>query len=168
MSFLVPKIDSKNAKEAWRAYRMVTRGAEEAVGILRRGDVLPEVKEQIFAWELKYKPQIVGLILQDPSHPCFQKAKRLSDEEKAAIAGFMQNFLDDFLAGHPEADIDFIHGEDSLRKLCRQPESIGVIMPEISKQSFFRDVTRLGVLPRKTFSMGEAHEKRFYMEARRI
>ena len=79
-----------------------------------------------------------------------------------------QNFLDDFLAGHPEADIDFIHGEDSLRKLCRQPESIGVIMPEISKQSFFRDVTRLGVLPRKTFSMGEAHEKRFYMEARRI
>lgn len=84
MSFLVPKIDSKNAKEAWRAYRMVTRGAEEAVGILRRGDVLPEVKEQIFAWELKYKPQIVGLILQDPSHPCFQKAKQLSDEEKAA------------------------------------------------------------------------------------
>ena len=92
----------------------------------------------------------------------------VENPEGAIPCETVQNFLDDFLAGHPEADIDFIHGEDSLRKLCRQPESIGVIMPEISKQSFFRDVTRLGVLPRKTFSMGEAHEKRFYMEARRI
>ena len=41
-------------------------------------------------------------------------------------------------------------------------------MPPIDKHTFFEDVIRLGVLPRKTFSMGEANEKRFYMEAKRI
>ena len=42
------------------------------------------------------------------------------------------------------------------------------VLPEIDKHTFFADVERLGVLPRKTFSMGEADEKRFYMEAKRI
>ena len=68
----------------------------------------------------------------------------------------IQKFLDAFLAKHPEAGIDFIHGEGSLRALAAKPHS------------FFRDVEKLGVLPRKTFSMGEADEKRFYMEAKEI
>ena len=80
----------------------------------------------------------------------------------------IQKFLDDFLSRHPEAGIDFIHGEGSLRTLAAKPETVGFLLPEIDKHSFFKDVEKLGVLPRKTFSMGEADEKRFYMEAKRI
>lgn len=79
-----------------------------------------------------------------------------------------QRFLDDFLSRHPETEIDFIHGSDSLKKLSRRQENVGLLMPPIDKHTFFEDVIRLGVLPRKTFSMGEANEKRFYMEAKRI
>ena len=80
----------------------------------------------------------------------------------------IQKFLDDFLSRHPEAGIDFIHGEGSLRTLAAKPETVGFLLPEIDKHTFFKDVEKLGVLPRKTFSMGEADEKRFYMEAKRI
>ena len=80
----------------------------------------------------------------------------------------LQKYLDDFLARHPEAEIDFIHGEQSLRTLAQAPDAVGFLLPEIDKHSFFADVRRLGVLPRKTFSMGEADEKRFYFEAKRI
>ena len=80
----------------------------------------------------------------------------------------IQKFLDTFLANHPESGIDFIHGEGSLRALSAKPGTVGFLLPEIDKHSFFKDVERLGVLPRKTFSMGEADEKRFYMEAKKI
>jgi hypothetical protein len=80
----------------------------------------------------------------------------------------IQRFLDDYLAGHPAAAIDYIHGEEALRKLAAREGSVGFLLPEIDKGSFFADVKKLGVLPRKTFSMGEADEKRFYLEAKRI
>ena len=80
----------------------------------------------------------------------------------------IQKYLDDFLARHPEAEIDYIHGEGSLRTLARAKGSVGFLLPEIDKDTFFADVEKLGVLPRKTFSMGEADEKRFYMEAKKI
>ena len=80
----------------------------------------------------------------------------------------IQTWLDDFLSRHPESSIDYIHGESSLRTLSEQPQSVGFLLPPIDKNTFFRDVSVLGVLPRKTFSMGEANEKRYYMEARRI
>ncbi len=80
----------------------------------------------------------------------------------------IQKFLDDFLARHRETTIDYIHGEQSLRTLASAPGAVGFLLPEIDKHSFFADVKKLGVLPRKTFSMGEADEKRFYMEAKEI
>jgi len=80
----------------------------------------------------------------------------------------IQKFLDDFLKRHPEAGIDFIHGEGSLRALAAKQKTVGFLLPEIDKHTFFQDVEKLGVLPRKTFSMGEADEKRFYMEAKAI
>ena len=80
----------------------------------------------------------------------------------------IQKYLDDFLARHPEAEIDYIHGEASLRALASADRAAGFLLPEIDKGAFFADVKKLGVLPRKTFSMGEADEKRFYMEAKEI
>ena len=92
----------------------------------------------------------------------------VGNPEGAIPCETLQKFLDDYLAAHPEAEIDFIHGEQSLRTLASAPGALGFLLPEIDKSTFFADVERLGVLPRKTFSMGEADEKRFYMEAKRI
>lgn len=80
----------------------------------------------------------------------------------------LQTYLDDFLARHPEAEIDYIHGDDVLRGLAEAPGAIGFLLPPLAKADFFRAVSTLGILPRKTFSMGHAHEKRFYMECRQI
>ena len=92
----------------------------------------------------------------------------VKDPEGAIPCETIQKFLDDFLARHSETTIDYIHGEQSLRTLASAPGAVGFLLPEIDKHSFFADVKKLGVLPRKTFSMGEADEKRFYMEAKEI
>ncbi|MBP5262476.1 MAG: DUF1015 domain-containing protein [Clostridiales bacterium] len=64
-------------------------------------------------------------------------------------------------------NVDYIHGEDSLRELSKE-NNTGIMLPPISKDTFFETVARDGIFPRKTFSMGEAFEKRFYLEARLI
>ncbi len=92
----------------------------------------------------------------------------IGNPEGAIPCETIQLFLDDFLSRHPESEIDFIHGGQSLRTLAQAPGSMGFLLPEIDKHAFFEDVKKLGVLPRKTFSMGEADEKRYYMEAKRI
>jgi hypothetical protein len=83
-------------------------------------------------------------------------------------AGTIQEFLDAFLKAHPGAGIDYIHGRESLEALAKKPGNLGLYLPPIDKSSFFGTVIRDGVMPRKTFSMGEAPEKRFYVEARKI
>jgi len=80
----------------------------------------------------------------------------------------LQAFLDDYLPRQFGARIDYIHGEDALEQLGAQPGHIGFYLPTLDKNDFFRTVIHDGALPRKTFSMGEADEKRFYLECRRI
>ena len=80
----------------------------------------------------------------------------------------LQAFLDGYLARHPEASVDYIHGEAALRKLVCGPDRLGFMPRAFDKGELFGYIRRYGVLPRKTFSMGEATEKRYYMEARRI
>lgn len=79
----------------------------------------------------------------------------------------IQAFIDEYLESN-EGSVDYIHGDDELEKLCRERDAIGIAMPAIDKNKFFEYIVRNGSLPRKTFSMGEAEEKRYYMEARRI
>lgn len=80
----------------------------------------------------------------------------------------LQAFLDDFLAQNGEVKIDYIHGQDSLKKLSQAPGNMGFFLPDPAKADLFRGVILDGVLPRKTFSMGEAREKRYYMESKKI
>ena len=82
--------------------------------------------------------------------------------------GTLQRFLDEYLRSHPEARVDYIHGADVVRSLAAQPNTVGFLLPAMGKEELFPTVIHDGVLPRKTFSMGEAHDKRFYLEARRI
>ena len=81
--------------------------------------------------------------------------------------GSLQKFIDDY----PKANggrVDYIHGEDVVNRLGAEPGNAGFILPVISKDSFFPTVICDGALPRKTFSMGDAWDKRFYLEARII
>lgn len=81
--------------------------------------------------------------------------------------GSLQKFLDDYLAENG-GKIDYIHGEDVVRSLCKKSGAVGFLLPRMAKSELFPTVIKDGALPRKTFSMGHAHDKRFYCEARRI
>lgn len=83
-------------------------------------------------------------------------------------AGTLQMCLDEFLKQHPESEIDYIHGDKTVEELGSKPGNIGFILPPLNKAELFTSVASYGVLPRKTFSMGDAEEKRYYMECRRI
>ena len=93
---------------------------------------------------------------------------QFSPSAQTLAAGSVQAFLDPYLERHPETSIDYIHGSGSLEALAARPGNLGLYLPPVDKASFFRTVITSGVMPRKTFSMGEAPEKRFYMESRRI
>lgn len=80
----------------------------------------------------------------------------------------LQNFLDAYLSSHPNARIDYIHGEDVVYALGQKKGNIGFLLPDICKEDLFKGVIMDGVLPRKTFSMGEANEKRYYMECKAL
>jgi len=82
--------------------------------------------------------------------------------------GTLQTFLDDFLATHQGSKVDYIHGAEVVTTLGSQPGRIGFYLPVMDKRDLFKTVILDGALPRKTFSMGEAVEKRFYLESRRI
>ena len=88
---------------------------------------------------------------------------------KAQLAvGTLQSFLDGWLKTHKGAGIDYIHGEQVVRDLARRADAVGFLLPAMGKEQLFPTVIHDGVLPRKTFSMGHANDKRFYLEARRI
>ena len=81
--------------------------------------------------------------------------------------GTLQRFLDDYLQNNP-GRVDYIHGAQVARDLARRKDTIAFLLPAMGKEELFPTVIHDGVLPRKTFSMGRAQDKRFYLEARRI
>jgi hypothetical protein len=91
----------------------------------------------------------------------------IPNPEAQLPVGTLQAFLDDYLAHHP-GRIDYIHGDSVARDFGMKPGNIAFLLPTMGKEQLFPTVIHDGVLPRKTFSMGEAHDKRFYLEARKI
>ncbi len=82
--------------------------------------------------------------------------------------GSLQNFLDSYLADN-NGKIDYIHGIETIKRLSIKKEnSIGFILPDMAKSELFPTVIKDGALPRKTFSMGHAEDKRYYIECRKI
>ena len=81
----------------------------------------------------------------------------------------LQRFLDSYAAGHPRARVDYIHGVEEAVKLAEEREdAVAFLLPEPDRLELFDAVAQEGVLPRKTFSVGRAQDKRFYLEARKI
>ncbi len=84
---------------------------------------------------------------------------------KLAVAT-LQTYLDDYLKKNTDVKIDYIHGDDVVKDLSKKPNTVGFLLPTMQKGELFSTVVYDGALPRKTFSMGEAAEKRYYLEAR--
>ena len=81
----------------------------------------------------------------------------------------LQRFLDDYTAAHPKARVDYIHGEAEARALAEEREdAVAFLLPRPRWPELFGAVVRDGLLPQKTFSIGRAKDKRFYLEARKI
>lgn len=87
--------------------------------------------------------------------------------EQLAV-GTLQRFLDAYVQDHPEAKIDYIHGAKALESLAVHENTVGFLLPAMAKEQLFPTVVADGALPRKTFSMGHAEDKRYYIECRRI
>ena len=108
--------------------------------------------------------QLIGLVGGGKSFGVIE----IADPSSNLPVGTIQAFLDPFMKNGGAEKIDYVHGEDVTVKLGSQPGNAGIYLPGMSKSDLFKTVILDGALPRKTFSMGEAHEKRFYMEARKI
>ncbi|HTX79761.1 MAG TPA: DUF1015 domain-containing protein, partial [Longilinea sp.] len=92
----------------------------------------------------------------------------ISEPASNLPVGTLQAFLDDWLKRGGAGKVDYVHGQDVVARLGSQPGNLGFYLPAMDKSDLFRTVILDGALPRKTFSMGEARDKRFYMECRRI
>lgn len=89
-------------------------------------------------------------------------------EPKVQLAvGTLQTFIDAYIQEHG-GEVDYIHGDEVTDELGAKPGNIGFKLPAMGKEQLFKTVMADGVLPRKTFSMGHAQDKRYYVEARRI
>ena len=87
--------------------------------------------------------------------------------EKTLTVATLQDFIDSYVKSHPSAEVDYIHGEGSVKSLIKE-DSIGFLFSGMGKSEFFKTVIYDGALPRKTFSMGHAEDKRYYIECRKI
>ena len=105
--------------------------------------------------------QVIPLLWQDRRWQL-----RIATPAHNLAAGSIQAFLD-ALTARSGCRVDYIHGDDVVHQLAGQGQ-IGLLLPALDKYTFFETIARDGILPRKTFSMGEANEKRYYMECREI
>ncbi len=92
----------------------------------------------------------------------------VANSKDALAISDLQDILDEFLAENPTSSIDYIHGDDAFFELATDYDNLGFFMGALNKSEFFETVINCGVLPKKTFSMGEAEEKRYYLECRYI
>ena len=99
-----------------------------------------------------------------------ESAVALANPPAPLTVGSVEAFLADFLPAHPGVTVDYIHGESTALALASDPANpaTAILLPDFAKADLFKGVVLGGVLPRKTFSMGHAEEKRYYIECRKI
>ena len=89
------------------------------------------------------------------------------DPKVQLAVGTLQTFIDEYLKQFG-GEVDYIHGDEVTRELGSKEGNMGFLLPAMGKEQLFKTVMADGVLPRKTFSMGHAQDKRYYVEARKI
>ena len=93
-----------------------------------------------------------------------EQAFRITKPLHSLPVGTVQQLLD----RQPGLNLDYVHGDKAVREIVEKENAVGILLPPMDKSLLFPAVAKNGPLPRKTFSMGEANEKRYYMEARKI
>lgn len=129
------------------------------------GNILPlkteeEMKEAISTESDEHK---IGFVYDDQ-----WGAISIREAQTKLSSEVLQKFLDNYLKDNPDAEIDYIHGDKALFELGGKPGNLGLYLTAIKKSEFFHMIITGGALPRKTFSIGEAEEKRYYIESRKI
>ena len=93
-----------------------------------------------------------------------ERSFRITKPLHSLPVGTVQTLLD----RQPGMNLDYVHGDTAVREIVQKENAVGILLPPMDKALLFPAVAKNGPLPRKTFSMGEANEKRYYMEARKI
>ncbi len=175
------------AKECWRRIKE-TLSADEAANHPARYALCELVNLHDTALEFEPIHRVVFDIDPDAMFAALSEYYELSDDAEQVFdmvtssgirrigirnpksnltVGSLQKFIDDYLAKNG-GRVDYIHGDEVVKRLGSEPKNAGFLLPTIAKDDLFPTVIRDGVLPRKAFSMGHAWDKRFYLEARSI
>ncbi len=107
---------------------------------------------------------VAGLIGPGPRFSVIE----VTDPESTLAVGTFEPFIERFIERGGATHVDYVHGDGALERLAQDARCVGLHLPVLGKDELLRRVVREGPLPRKAFSMGQADEKRFYVEARRI
>ena len=126
-------------------------------------DVLNALSDYASALSGDAEPQELTFVCKDA-----EGSLTVAHPVRQLTVGTLQDFIDEYLKTHENATVDYIHNEDSLLALAKKENAIGFLFSGMSKDQLFKTVIFDGALPRKTFSMGHAEDKRYYMECRRI
>ncbi len=97
-----------------------------------------------------------------------EEVRHFTKMTHALTVGTLQDFIDGYCKSHDGVECDYIHGEEDLRMLAKEDGRVGFVFDSLAKSDLFDYVGKYGTTPRKTFSMGEARSKRYYLEMREI
>lgn len=118
--------------------------------------------------------ELRGMSLMEGNEICFTSANGAQEEfaidgrGKLLPVALIQGWLDKYVAKNKYLSLDYIHGRENVDKIVAEKNAAGILLQPIDKHELFAAIKAGGALPRKTFSIGEANEKRFYLEARKI
>ena len=129
------------------------------------GGLVEEVSENSLEQNIKNSKADFGFIFKENE---IQKYFRIKTRIQELAVSRLQPLLDEFISCNKEIEIDYIHGNEEVFRLGAQKNAVSILLPPIAKDSFFETISSRGPLPRKSFSMGEASEKRFYLECRKL
>ena len=125
-------------------------------------DVIHKLSEYAHILNGSAEKQIIDCVTVDGT-----EAITVQAPEKTLTVATLQDFIDSYIKSHPKAEVDYIHGISSVKSLINET-SIGFLFSGMAKNELFKTVIYDGALPRKTFSMGHAQDKRYYLECRKI
>ena len=124
--------------------------------------VMSELSAYVKTLKGTEKAQTVECIVKDETQKIV-----IEHPEKQLTVGTLQDFIDNYIKAYG-GEVDYIHGEDSVKALANKENTIGFIFSGMEKSQLFKTVIFDGALPRKTFSIGHAYDKRYYIECRKI
>ncbi len=130
---------------------------------VKPAEVLCELEKYVSSLDGNAQPQSIEFIHRDG-----EGTLSVAHPTRQLTVGTLQDFIDSYIATHEGASVDYIHGIQSTKTLASEDGAIGFLFTGMTKAELFKTVIFDGALPRKTFSMGHAEDKRYYMEAAKI